>query len=237
MQKPSPPSLQGLSTDDLEIMADAGRKIVECYRVLKKSADNIVGEVLSGNEPFVELDHYPPGDIYDPASHGQYYYHAHRGGEHGHFHTFLREKGMRAACQPIKQSRMDYMDERGDTICHLIAISMDPAGFPQTLFTTNRWVTAENWYTGKDTIAMLRHFEIDLVPPSWPVNIWLSAMLALFRPQIIELINERDRAVENWLKSHPNEDVFEDRGLEITSEAAISVEGQIRAINKALGLK
>jgi len=236
MEKISPPNLQDASTDDLEFMRQAGLQILECYRVLQKSADNIVGEILRGNEPFVELDHYPPGDIYDPASHSQYYYHAHRDGEHGHFHTFLREEGMDAAWQPITQSRMDYMDERGDTICHLIAVSMDPAGYPKSLFTTNRWVTAENWYSGDDTIAMLDSFEIDLVPPSWPVNIWLSAMLRLFRPQIIELIGARDVAIENWVNDHPGEDVFEDRGLEITSEAVISVEAQIIAINKALNL-
>jgi hypothetical protein len=234
MNTSSSPNLKDASRDDLEIMHEAGLQILECYRVLQKSSDNIVGEILRGNEPFVELDHYPPGDIYDPASHSQYYYHAHRDGEHGHFHTFLREEGMQASWQPTPQSRMDYMDERGDTICHLIAISMDPAGYPLSLFTTNRWVTAENWYNAEDTIAMLDHFEIDLVPPSWPVNIWLSAMLRLFRPQIIELVGERDKAIERWRTEHPDEDVFEDRGLEITSEIAISVEDQINALKKAL---
>ena len=72
---------------------------------------------------------------------------------------------------PIKQSRMDYMDTRGDSICHLIAIAMDNAGFPISLFTTTRWVTVENWFSGQDTIAMMDSFEIDLVPPPWPVNI------------------------------------------------------------------
>ncbi|MBL6932166.1 MAG: hypothetical protein ISR45_04400 [Rhodospirillales bacterium] len=236
MNKSLTPDLENLSRVDLEVMREAGLQILECYRVLQKSADNIVGEVLRGNEPFIELDHYPPGDIFDPESNCQYYYHAHRAGEHGHFHTFLRQKGMAATMQPIAQTRMDYMDERDDTICHLIAISMDNAGYPRTLFTTNRWVTAENWYSADDTIAMLDSFEIDLVPPSWPVNIWLTAMLRLFRPQIIKLVRQRDGAVERWLTNRPDEDVFEDRGLEITSEMAISVEDQIIAVNRALKL-
>jgi hypothetical protein len=227
---------QDLNQNDLETMRHAGLQIMECYRVLQKSGDNIVGDVLRGNVPFIELDHYPPGDIYDPASHSQYYYHAHRQGEHGHFHTFLREKGMDAAMQPVEQSRMDYMEARDDTICHLIALSMDNAGYPLSLFTANRWVTAENWYSAGDTIAMLDSFEIDLVPPSWPVNIWLTAMLRLFRPQIIKLIHERDAVIENWQRDHPNEDVFEDRGLEIVCETKISVERQIKAVNKALKL-
>lgn len=229
-------NLEDVASSDLQVMREAGLLVLECYRVLQRSSDNIVGEVLRGNEPFVELDHYPPGDIYDPTSHGQYYYHAHREGEHGHFHTFIREAGMSDSMSPVEQSRMEYMDERGDTICHLIAISMDPAGYPKSLFTTNRWVTAENWYNGDDTIAMLDNFEIDLVPPSWPVNIWLTAMLRLFRPQIIDLIRKRDVAVENWRNDHPGVDVFEDRGLDIPSETAISVKDQIVAINSALKL-
>lgn len=230
------PDFSHLSPEHLIAMREAGLQILECYRVLKKSADNIVGEILRGNEPFIELDHYPPGDIYDPASHSQYYYHAHREGEHGHFHTFLREKGMTSDLRPIEQSQMDYMDEREDTICHLIAISMDNAGYPRSLFTTNRWVTAENWYAADDTIAMLDAFEIDLVPPSWPVNIWLTAMVKLFKPQIAELIKERDRAIDSWRQNHSEQDVFEDRRLEITSEQPISVETQILAVNKALSL-
>jgi len=223
-----------LPVQDLETMREAGLQILECYRVLLKSSDNVVGEVLRGNEPFVEYDHYPPGDIYDPESHSQYYYHAHREGEHGHFHTFLREEGIAAAVKPIEQSRMDYMDERGDTICHLIAISMNNAGYPLSMFTTNRWVTAENWYSADDVIGMLDKFEIDLVPPSWPVNIWLTAMLRLFRPQIDTLVHDRDRVVESWRNDHPDVDVFEDRGLEISTEIAISVEDQIVAVNEAL---
>ena len=135
---------------------------------------------------------------------------------------------------PIKQSRMDYMDTRGDSICHLIAIAMDNAGFPISLFTTNRWVTVENWFSGQDTVAMMDSFEIDLVPPSWPVNIWLMAMIRLFKPQIIQLIEQCVEAIEQWQNDHPGKDVFEDRGLETNSEMAISVEDQIIAINKLL---
>ncbi len=236
MEKQLTCNFESLGKSDLEAMREAGLQILECYRVLQRSADNIVGEVLRGNEPFIELDHYPPGDIYDPGSHSQYYYHAHREDEHGHFHTFLREKGMAASMRPIEQSRMDYMIEREDTICHLIAISMDNAGYPRSLFTTNRWVTAENWYSAEDTITMLDKFEIDLAPPSWPVNIWLTAMMRLFKPQIIELIRKRDAAIEKWGNDHPDEDVFEDRGLDINSEMTISVETQITEVNKALKL-
>ncbi|MBE7637866.1 hypothetical protein GUA87_13500 [Sneathiella sp. P13V-1] len=227
---------KALSKSELQEMSEAGQQVLNCYRVLGKTGDNIVGEILRGVETFYEMDHYPEGDIYDNESHSQYYYHAHRGPEeHGHFHTFLREAGMAADMTPIEeQSHESYMDEREDKLSHLIAISMDNKGFPTSLFTTNRWVTAENWYSADDVIKMLDSFEIDLVPPSWPVNIWLTSMFILFKPLIIQLLKERDEAIEKWQMAHPDRDVFEDRELEITSEAAISVEDYLSQLDAAL---
>ncbi len=227
-------NLKQLPRQQLETMASAGEQILECYRVLGKSNTNVVAEVLRGQGEFYELDHYPKGDVYDSETHSQFYYHAHRKGEHGHFHTFLREKGMPKNCRPVKQSKADYMKERDDTLSHLIAISMNRAGFPIGLFTTNRWVTADTWYTAKDVIKMLDHFEMDLAWPSWPVNIWVTAMVRLFRPQIEELVRKRDSTVADWQKKHPDGDVFEDRGCDITSTRRISVEAQIKRVNKTL---
>ncbi|WP_367026078.1 hypothetical protein ABZN20_17320 [Methylococcus sp. ANG] len=82
----------GLDPARLETMAEAGARILECYRVLRKGGLNIVGEVLRDQGTFYELDHYPKDDVFDDESRCQYYYHAHRpdSGEHGHFHTFMR---------------------------------------------------------------------------------------------------------------------------------------------------
>ncbi len=227
-------NLKKLSREQLQAMANAGARVLECYRVLQKSNSNVVAEVLRGQGEFYELDHYPKGDVYDSETHSQFYYHSHREGEHGHFHTFLREKGMPKDCRPVKQSEVNFMKERDDKLSHLIAVSMNRAGFPIGLFTTNRWVTADNWYKSDDVIKMLNRFEMDLASPSWPVNIWLTAMLRLFRPQIMELVRERDATVANWQKEHPNVDVFEDRGCDITSVRKISVAAQIKRVDQAL---
>ena len=227
-------NLRDLPVGELETMAAAGEQILECQRVLEKSSSNVVAEVLRGHGTFYEFDHYPDGDVYDPETHSQFYYHSHREGEHGHFHTFLREKGMPNDCRPVKQSEADFMKERDDKLSHLIAISMNRAGFPIGLFTTNRWITADNWYKADDVIKMLDRFEMDLASPSWPVNIWLTAMLRLFRPQIMELVRERDATVANWQKEHPDVDAFEDRGCDITSVRKISVAAQIKRVNEAL---
>lgn len=215
-------------------MAVAGAEVTECHRVLSKTGDNIVREVLPDDGTFVEFNHCPAGDVYDHETHAQFYYHAHRSGEHGHFHTFLREKGMPADCAPAEQSDAAYMKERPDKLSHLIAISMDRRGFPIALFTTNRWVTAENWYAARDVCAMLDYFEIGHAQPSWATNRWITAMLRLFRPQIVGLLHARDAAMEAWRKEHGDKDVFEDRELDLPSQTEISVEAQIGAVHAAL---
>ena len=227
-------NLRKLPVEELETMASAGERVLECYRVLRKSDSNVVAEVLRGQGEFYEFDHYPEGDVYDRETHSQYFYHSHREGEHGHFHAFLREKGMPKDCRPVPQSEADFMKERDDKLSHLIAISMNGAGYPIGLFTTNRWITADNWYTADDVIKMLGHFEMDLAWPSWPVNIWVTSMLRLFRPQIAELVRERDAAVASWRKKHPDVDAFEDRACDITSVRKISVEAQIKRVDQAL---
>lgn len=237
--RPVSPQLAALSGDTLEMMAEAGSEIVEIYRVLAKTGDNVVGELLRGADTFYEWDHYPPGDVYDAETHAQYYYHAHPGdqrfdGEHGHFHTFLRPGGMPAGVKPAPVPPGDLPVDHDERLSHLVAIAMTPQGLPFRLFTVNRWVTGETWYAAEDVIEMLDSFEIDHARPSWPVNCWISAMMRLFRPQIVELIRARDRAVEAWRSQRNPPDVFEDRDLEITSLLEVSVTDQIQAVNYAL---
>jgi hypothetical protein len=230
--------LAALPRQRLVAMLAAGDEIVDCIRVLAKTGDNIVGELLKTEETFFEWDHYPKGDVYDPETHSQYYYHAHpaddRLGEHGHFHTFLRPGGMPAGVRPAPLPDLAAAAEAEDAPCHLVAVSMDKYGLPIKLFTTNRWVTGETWYAARDVIAMLDRFAMDLAQPSWPVNRWLSAMVRLFRPQIAVLLEQRDAAVAAWQAAHPKANAYEDRGLEIASQLAISVDDQMRALRVAL---
>ncbi|MBU6445663.1 MAG: hypothetical protein KGR48_17310 [Alphaproteobacteria bacterium] len=225
----------------LEQIAEAAAEVVNCIRVLEKSGSNLVAEVLDGRE-FIEFEHYPPDDVYDPETHAQYYFHAHpqtRGewNDYGHFHTFLRPRGMPEAVRPWPVAHSPQTESDNDALCHLIAISMNREGRPVRLFTTNRWVTAETWYQADDVIAMLDKFVVDLSRPSWPLNRWISAMFVLFRRDIEELIRERDRAVVAWLRDHPAGDVFEDRGLEVTSGKAIDLDQRLAEIRTRLGLE
>jgi hypothetical protein len=248
-----------LSRAELERMEAAGHEAVECRRVLARSGDSVVGEVLRGHDVVYEWTHYPEGDVYDPETHAQYFYHAHAttqrpAGEHGHFHCFLRPHGMPKGVQPLMLPELAVADapsapsdpllapvaqpnqgRDNDKISHLVAIGMSADGRPVRLFTTNRWVTGETWYRAEDVSLMLDRFTVDLARPSWPLNRFLSAMFRLFRPQMLTLLAERDAAIMSWRRRHRGKvHVFEDRRLEVTSQLAIDIDEQMARIGTAL---
>lgn len=232
-------SANSFPRETLSRMADAAVRAVGCIKILNDQNSNLVLEVLRGHGDFTEWEHYPPEDVYDPQSHAQYYFHAHPPDDReepdfGHFHTFLRPKGMPLGIQPAGVK--DFVPPAGenDALSHLVAISMTPEGMPEKIFTTNRWVTGETWYKAADVIAMLDRFSIDLSQPSQPLNDWLTSMLILFRPQIEQLLIDRDIAIKRWQSEYPEENVFEDRRLEITSALEVSLHRQIQWLDREL---
>jgi hypothetical protein len=231
--------LEDLEPAQLEKMLVAGAEIQNCNRVLHRVEANVVSEVISDGGTFYEWDHYPDGDVFDHDSHSQYYYHSHRPeeGEHGHFHVFRRGEAFPEDFAMAENTSEEPWPQDDEMVTHLIGISMDPQGFPIRLFTANRWVTGENWFAAEAVIKMLDHYEIDHAWPSWPTNRWITAMLVLFRPQIENLVHERDAKIAEWAEKDLAEHVFEDRELEITSVLAINVERHINDIKKTLKQK
>src|SRR5216684_4183133 len=248
--RPAPIDFSRLSLTQLQVMSAAGREVRECYRALAKTGDNIVGEVLRDQGIFREWDHYPRDDVYDTVTHAQFYYHAHPPGqrpwvEHGHFHTFLRPRGMPPGVRPADVPPPSDPPEPAPhdktvaadnaALSHLIAISMTPSGIPIWLFTTNRWVTGETWYSATDVCAMLDYFVVDHTRPSWALNRWISAMFGLFKPQIAELVQARDRTIAKWKPSSSTAvSVYDDRSLEVTSAIAIDIDRQLGKVEAAL---
>jgi hypothetical protein len=94
-----------VSRAEIERMASAATVVADCRRELAARNRNIVSEALADN-PAAEWRHYPDGEVYDPKSHAQYFYHTHPVNgrpfrEHGHFHTFLRAEGMPVGAAPL----------------------------------------------------------------------------------------------------------------------------------------
>lgn len=185
----------------------AAQEVAYCERLLAKSGENILRETLR-DAPSVEAwSHYPVGDVFDPDSGGQWYYHCHLppvdATEHGHFHCFIRPEG---ANGPVH---------------HLIAIGVDAYGKLHRLFTVNQWVVGDNWLDAEPTIALLPRFDMELAKPSYLVNRWLTAVVRQYQPEIEALIRQRDLTLQSHAKSHDLADGREDRTLEVTSSLVI----------------
>ena len=224
---------ENLSQDQLEKMLNAAQMVSETMRVLQKSETNIVGEILKTVDQFYQWEHLPADDVYDRTSHSQYYYHAHEksetgGGihddEHGHFHTFIRGKAMPDAIRPLPLDDYDPNTDISDINTHIIGIGMNDIGVPIRLFTVNRWVSGETWMKAEDILTLLDSYEIDDARPSWPLNLWITNMIILFRPLIEDLIRQRDETIQKWSADNPDTDnVYEDRELEVTSHKDINL--------------
>jgi hypothetical protein len=238
-----------VSRAEIERMASAATVIRDCRRELASRGADILSEVMAGSVTVSDWRHYPEGEVYDPTSHAQYFFHVHpaeqrRTPEHGHFHTFLRADGMPSGTAPLLLPELAVAEvtavlpqaaplKRGtrEEVSHLVAIAIDTHGEPVRLFTTNRWVTGETWYRAEDVIGMLDRFAITEAVPSLVLNRWVGAMLQLFRPQIVALLRARDDTVMAWRRRRRTH-VFEDPRLEITSSLDIDVDTQLEFIEK-----
>jgi hypothetical protein len=237
-----------VSRAEIEQMTSAAAVIRDCRRELAARDAGLVGEITAGSGAICGWRHYPDGEVYDPKSHAQYFFHAHAGtdrraSEIGHFHTFLRAEGMPTGVAPMLLPELAVADvtplppqaaplKRGsrDEVSHLIAIAVDLRGEPIRLFTTNRWVTGETWYRAEDVVRMLDCFVITDVEPSEVLNRWLSAMIRLFRPQVAALLQARDESVMGWRRRR-RAYVFEDPRLEVTSSLDIDLDAQLTFVD------
>lgn len=241
-----------LSTERLETMFEAGSQVLEVMRAYQNSKEpmNVSKDITRFAEEFKVWDHVPKGDIYDKNSNSQFYFHSHakaednsgvHDDEHGHFHTFMRGNGFPKGVMPITTE--DYNPEeqlkkpkfkKNDFVTHLIAIATDNTGTPMRLFTTNRWVVADTWVKAEDLVNMLDQFEVDHTQPTWAVNIWVTNMVRFYRPQIEQLILQRDKTIAAWQEKHPDRNVYEDHELEVTSLLEINLIDQLDAVEAAL---
>lgn len=185
--------------------SQAARQALFCEQVLAKSGSNVLLETLRDAQSVAAWEHFPPGDVFDPETGAQWYYHSHppREGqaEHGHFHCFLRPDGPKG---PVH---------------HLIAVGVDGYGRLVRLFTVNQWVVGDEWLDAEKTIDLLARFDLHFARPSYLVNRWLAAIPALYSEEIAGLIRERDRVLAAHRPADGG-DARQDRSLEVTSELA-----------------
>jgi hypothetical protein len=141
----------------------------------------------------------------------------------------MRAGGIPAGLTPISRP-----DRAEDVYAHLVAVSVDAHGLPVRLFTTSPWTTGEALFAAGDVIRMLDGFELEDARPERPANRWLALVLRLFRPQIEQLLHERDAVIERLGIGPAIHDRRHDRGFEVLSEAAVDLDEQIEAVRAQL---
>lgn len=214
----------------LKKMQKAGQKALAWIHLLEKGSLSLDKALRSPGQMPRRHVHFPKQeDVFDEMSSSLYYYHAHRGMEKGHFHLFLVEKAIGSA-KPL------FTSSREDGFSHLIAISVDEKSRPFKLFTTNQWVTNENWYKAEDVIRFTKQFYMRGNKHDWATSQCLNALMTLFRPQIEDLILKRDQKVKELAhqKKRDQQAILEDTQIEILSEMLIDIDLQLELLEKLL---
>lgn len=172
---------------------------------LKNKGTSIVRAVMNGETyKFDSYTHYPyDGGIKDKISGNQMFFHIHRTGEYGHFHTFA-------------------IDETGNLV-HLVLISMDKDGNPISLATVNRWVTGDKYVKSHELKLMAEKFYIEpTLFNSSAVIEFVNGVFKAFKTEIDELFDDREKWIKTYVSNNFNEP-FEDRSFEILSFKQINL--------------
>ncbi|MBO9587490.1 hypothetical protein [Devosia sp.] len=183
-------------------------EIAFCETILAKGGLNVLSDTFRGVSDIEAWEHYPPGDVFDPSSNAQWFYHCHPAEEgaveHGHFHCFVRPDGPEGA------------------IHHLIAIGVDANGRLLRLFTVNQWVVGDDWADAERTIDLVGRFDVQMPSPSYLVNRWLTAIFVAYESEIADLIRARDEVLAAHVPQAGTA-AREDRALEVTSERVVAL--------------
>lgn len=179
-----------------------------------EQGSNLARAALAGAQQCIALEHYPRRDVIDLAHATRYFYHAHGSHhkpaqEHGHFHVFVY---------------------RGGAFSHLIGISLDASGHPIRLFTTNRWVTGEQWQSASDMQQPLQSFALQTRGRLAPLARWIEAMVQLHSRQIAQLLHERDAVMQAKAQHQDWESLCEDRTLDVVTQLPISLTQTIQQL-------
>ncbi len=178
--------------------------------------------------------HYPLKDARDKFCKSRWYYHVHAPGdrdedEHGHFHLFLHRTQLPEGLEPKV-----WPPQREDAkahVTHLIALSINTLGIPRSWFTVNRYVTNEFLYPADTMIAHLDDFDVDHTAEDDCVNRFVTAMVALYKDEIAELLRTRDEQHEALVAEHGDKAYEKASGAEVLSSIPIDLDAKIGSMD------
>nr|WP_298928921.1 hypothetical protein [uncultured Erythrobacter sp.] len=178
--------------------------------------------------------HYPEKDARDKHCKSRWYYHVHAAGkrdadEHGHFHLFLHRTQLPTGEVP------KVMPPQGEDakahVTHLIGLSINTVGIPRSWFTVNRYVTNEFLFPADVMIDHLPDFNVDHTAEDDLVNRFVTAMVALYRDEIAELLQQRDAKQAELVAEHGDAAYEKESGIEVLSQIPIDLDAKISALD------
>ncbi|MDE2561323.1 MAG: hypothetical protein KGL48_03670 [Sphingomonadales bacterium] len=173
---------------------EAAETVVETITQMASEGRPLMARVLPVGEVHFWA-HYPDDDARDARTRSRWYYHVHEPGErdpaeHGHFHLFLHRTQLGSRIAPV--ATPPDGDDAPAQVAHIAGLSIDHRGVPIAWFVTNRWVTDEFLYPAESVIAHLDRYNVDDTPEDPLVNRLLTAMVALYRDELADLLRQRD---------------------------------------------
>ncbi len=192
-------------------LMDAALTAVNVPLQYSQKGQNLVLAAMAGAKQGVYLAHYPEKDVIDHVHHTRFYYHSHRHPrlEHGHFHIFVN-------------------DQEPGSFMHLAALSVNPRGEPVRWFSTNAWVTGERMPTAEKVLGLLGAFQIHTQGRLAPIARWLTAMVQLFRPQLIQMLKRRDLVMQRRCTPDTWLAFCEDRRVDVLTQCSASLPVRIQ---------
>ena len=174
------------------------------------------------------------GDARDAKTKSRWYYHVHAPGsrdegEHGHFHLFLHRTQLPKGFEP------KVWPPQGEDckahVTHLVGLSIDTIGIPRAWFTVNRFVTNEFLFPADVMIEHLPDFNVDQTKEDDLVNRFVTAMVALYREEIAELLRQRDLRHAELVVEHGDKAYEKQSGVEVLSQIPIDLDAKISSLN------
>lgn len=219
----------------LNQMQSAVETLLTCYTDLAAQRSHLLSEIVNDHVPR-QWAHYPDDDVIDGDTGYQFFYHSHSPedrdatSEHGHFHVFARQAEHGASIDLDHEqdwlTRLNSEHATDANTIHLLCVSLNAKGVPTALFTVNRWVTGDHLFSAATTLRLLSDLAVDNQQAP-RVSQWLTALLAIFEPQIAQLLIARDQNLLELASKRRKSGLLEDESIEVLSSVAIDIDQQI----------
>ncbi|MEO0699858.1 MAG: hypothetical protein AAFY81_09100, partial [Pseudomonadota bacterium] len=144
------------------------------------------------------------------------------------FHLFLHRTQLPEGLEP-KVWPPQGEDAKAH-VTHLIGLSINTLGIPRAWFATNRYITNEFLYPADVMIEHLPAFNVDDTKEDDLVNRFVTAMVALYREEIADLLRERDARHAELVAEHGEAAYEKASGVDVLAQIPIDLDAKISAL-------